>query len=62
VFSRRRADVDNLHYAIFSAAKIDYDNTQADYKRLSRATTQVAEHVGPDVHHFSLAKLVRDPD
>jgi hypothetical protein len=28
-----------LHYAIFSAAKIDYDNTQADYKRLSRATT-----------------------
>jgi hypothetical protein len=28
-----------LHYAIFSAAKIDYENTQADYKRLSRATT-----------------------
>ena len=28
-----------LHYAIFSAAKIDYDNTPADYKRLSRATT-----------------------
>jgi hypothetical protein len=28
-----------LHYAIFSAAKIAYDNTQADYKRLSRATT-----------------------
>jgi hypothetical protein len=28
-----------LHYAIFSAAKISYDNTQADYKRLSRATT-----------------------
>jgi hypothetical protein len=28
-----------LHYAIFSAAKIDYDNAQADYKRLSRATT-----------------------
>ena len=25
-----------LHYAIFSAAKIDYENTQADYKRLSR--------------------------
>src|SRR5262249_7748261 len=28
-----------LHYAIFSAAKIPYENTQADYKRLSRATT-----------------------
>src|SRR5215472_12593715 len=28
-----------LHYAIFSAAKIAYENTQADYKRLSRATT-----------------------
>jgi hypothetical protein len=28
-----------LHYAIFSAAKIAYDNAQADYKRLSRATT-----------------------
>src|SRR5215472_16993677 len=28
-----------LHYAIFSAAKIAYDKTQADYKRLSRATT-----------------------
>jgi hypothetical protein len=28
-----------LHYSIFSAAKIDYDNTEADYKRLSRATT-----------------------
>jgi hypothetical protein len=29
-----------LHYTIFSAAKIDYRNTQADYKRLSRATTK----------------------
>jgi hypothetical protein len=29
-----------LHYAIFSAAEIDYENTQADYKRLSRATTR----------------------
>jgi hypothetical protein len=28
-----------LHYSIFSAAKIEYDNTPADYKRLSRATT-----------------------
>ena len=28
-----------LHYAIFSAAQIEYDNTQADYKRLSRVTT-----------------------
>src|SRR5215472_11537901 len=28
-----------LHYAIFSAAKIEYDNTPKDYKRLSRATT-----------------------
>jgi len=28
-----------LHYAVFSAAKIGYDNTPADYKRLSRATT-----------------------
>jgi hypothetical protein len=28
-----------LHYAIFSAAIIEYLNTQADYKRLSRATT-----------------------
>src|SRR5215469_13438415 len=29
-----------LHYAIFSAAKIEYDNTPADYKRLGRATTK----------------------
>ena len=29
-----------LHYAIFSAAKIAYENTQTDYKRLSRATTR----------------------
>jgi hypothetical protein len=28
-----------LHYAIFSAAKIKYENTPADYKRLSRVTT-----------------------
>jgi hypothetical protein len=28
-----------LHYAIFSAAKIDYDNTPKAYKRLSRVTT-----------------------
>jgi len=28
-----------LHYAIFSAARIAYENTQPDYKRLSRATT-----------------------
>jgi hypothetical protein len=28
-----------LHYTIFSAAKIDYQNTQPDYKRLSRVTT-----------------------
>jgi hypothetical protein len=28
-----------LHYAIFSAAWIKYDNTPVDYKRLSRATT-----------------------
>ena len=49
-----------LHYAIFSAAKIAYDNTQADYKRLSRATTtarrlyrwyelnRFSEHLIPD--------------
>jgi hypothetical protein len=29
-----------LHYAIFSASEIDYNNTPADYKRLSRATTE----------------------
>jgi hypothetical protein len=29
-----------LHYAIFSATKVAYDNTPADYKRLSRATTK----------------------
>ncbi len=29
-----------LHYAIFSAAKIVYENTEADYKRLSRVTTK----------------------
>jgi hypothetical protein len=29
-----------LHYAVFSAAKIDYDNTPKDYKRLGRATTK----------------------
>lgn len=28
-----------LHYAIFSRNEIVYENTQADYKRLSRATT-----------------------
>lgn len=28
-----------LHYAIFSTRVIPYENTQADYKRLSRATT-----------------------
>jgi hypothetical protein len=28
-----------LHYAIFSAAEISYDNTKSDYQRLSRATT-----------------------
>jgi hypothetical protein len=28
-----------LHYAIFSRKEIPYENTQADYKRLSRATT-----------------------
>lgn len=28
-----------LHYAIFSRNEIAYENTQADYKRLSRATT-----------------------
>jgi hypothetical protein len=28
-----------LHYAIFSRKEIAYENTQADYKRLSRATT-----------------------
>ena len=28
-----------LHYAIFSRKQIDYDNTPADYKRLSRVTT-----------------------
>src|SRR5262245_61166001 len=28
-----------LHYAIFSASKIGYDNPPADYKRLSRATS-----------------------
>jgi hypothetical protein len=30
-----------LHYAIFSAAKIAYDNTPEDYERLSRVTTTV---------------------
>jgi hypothetical protein len=28
-----------LHYAIFSRRTIQYENNQADYKRLSRATT-----------------------
>ena len=28
-----------LHYAIFSAAKIAYDNTMPDYKRLSRVAS-----------------------
>jgi hypothetical protein len=28
-----------LHYAIFSRGEIAYENTQAHYKRLSRATT-----------------------
>jgi hypothetical protein len=29
-----------LHYAIFSAAKIAYNNKPVDYKRWSRATTK----------------------
>jgi hypothetical protein len=29
-----------LHYSIFSAARIDYDNTQKEYKRLSRVTSR----------------------
>jgi hypothetical protein len=29
-----------LHYAIFSAAKIAYENTRSDYQRLSRVTTK----------------------
>jgi hypothetical protein len=29
-----------LHYAIFSAAEIDYKNNKADYQRLSRATSE----------------------
>ena len=49
-----------LHYAVFSASKIAYDNTPADYKRLSRVTTTArrlyrecelagyAEHLIPD--------------
>src|SRR5688572_19170786 len=28
-----------LHYAIFSRNEVEYDNTPADYKRLSRVTT-----------------------
>jgi hypothetical protein len=57
-----------LHYAIFSAAKIEYDNTPADYKRLSRATTKarrdfrffqldpkslIPEQRGQDLHGFA---------
>jgi hypothetical protein len=33
-----------LHYAIFSRKQIAYENTQADYKRLSRATTVARRH------------------
>jgi hypothetical protein len=40
-----------LHYAIFSAAKIDYQNNQKDYKRLSRATTLARrEHRWGELH------------
>jgi hypothetical protein len=57
-----------LHYAIFSAAKIEYDTTPADYKRLSRATTTarrdfrlfqldpeclIPEQRGRDLHGFA---------
>jgi hypothetical protein len=33
-----------LHYAIFSRQEIAYENTQSDYKRLSRATTAARRH------------------
>lgn len=58
-----------LHYGVFSASKIDYDNTEADYKRLSRATTKARrlyrahelagnpEHLMPD-HAFSPTWMV----
>ena len=44
-YGRRLLEADNpqtlqqLHYAIFSRKEIPYSNTQADYKRLSRATS-----------------------
>jgi hypothetical protein len=44
-----------LHYAIFSAAKIAYDNTPQDYKRLSRATTKARRH-------YRALELERKPD
>jgi hypothetical protein len=37
--ARHPMNLRQLHYTIFSAAKIDYQNTPADYKRLSRVTT-----------------------
>jgi hypothetical protein len=32
-----------LHYAIFSTAKIDYDNTPEDYDRLAAPPPRLAE-------------------
>lgn len=47
-----------LHYAIFSAAKIQYDNTMADYKRLSRATTVARRNY----RALELAGMLESPD
>ena len=50
-----------LHYAIFSAAMIAYDNTQADYKRLSRATTHARRlHRACELRGFPFPSMPKD--
>jgi len=54
-----------LHYAIFSRQEIDYTNTQRDYRRLSRVTTEARRQYrrmelagraqGIDISQFALA-------
>jgi len=74
LYARRLLEQDHpqtlrqLHYAIFSRREIRYENTQADYKRLSRATTaarrtyrawQLAEgDGGPPAHSIPAGYMV----
>jgi hypothetical protein len=56
-----------LHYAVFSASRIPYDNTPADYKRLSRVTTMGRRNyreleLAGDVDRLDDAEALIPPD